>query len=395
MTLPRTDTPRPGNRTEARVAAVFGIVCLLAAAWLLAGMRGELGEERDFRAAVTCAPGAQKKDCLQTVAARIDRADGVTRRRTPSYWLYVTGTDGSSSRTRLQGSPEGPPSARPGTKVEVTYWRDRIRYVDFPSTRLPTNADPRDGYRLFCALGLGLAFLGAAFLWGCCWTSPRRSWAPLRAYPWQAAVSAVGALCLTLLGADAPWVTSDAGSAFRLIAVGVPVVLLVCLAAATLLKRRQSGDDTIALTPSVPVAEEILVGRVLGTTPYADSGGGFLVAGPACPASTPDPTGSAHRREVPRTLTPVRVRPPYRTDPADRPDHGGRALVLECEDNGEEVLIVTRRRHMPKVLGALQRTPAPGPPQPSPRSGKEPGRRGHRGTPAGHMRFGGSDTRSA
>ncbi|MFJ3702478.1 MULTISPECIES: hypothetical protein [Streptomyces] len=352
------------NRPATRGAAVFGAVCLLVAAWLLlVGTPGALADERDFRAAVACPPGAQGTrgaDCLRTAAAHIDRADEVQGRKTPTYWLYLTESDGTSSRTRLHGSPREAPLAEPGTKVEVTYWRSQIRYVDFSSTRLSTNADPRGDYRLLCSLGLGLAFYGTAFLWGWYWMS-RRSPPTLRAYPWQAAVTTTGALLLTLLGAVAPWFTGSIQAAFRLVASGTVVVLIACLTAAVVLKRRQHGDDTIGLTPAVPIEEEVIGGRVLGSTPYADSGGGFLVVGPGYLASTPDPTGSAYRREVPDTLTPVRVRPPYTTDPADRPDYGGRALVLECEDNGEEVLVVTRNKHMPTILGALRHPRTDGP----------------------------------
>ncbi|MFD8590332.1 hypothetical protein ACFV1B_12430 [Streptomyces sp. NPDC059637] len=44
--------------------------------------------------------------------------------------------------------------------------------------------------------------------------------------------------------------------------------------------------------------------------------------------------------------------------PTGSPDHGGRAPVLECEDNGVPVLVVTRREDMPLVLGALRPAPS-------------------------------------
>ncbi|MFF0075208.1 hypothetical protein [Streptomyces sp. NPDC005494] len=354
MTLAKNGSPSPGSPGTTRAAAVTGTLCVLAAAWLLLiTTRAELAEGHDFRAAATCAPNDQGDDCLRTAPARIERTHVVSGRKTPMYWLYVTEADGSSTRTRIDGSPQEPPHARKGAHVEVTYWRGQIRFVDFGTTHRYTNADPRDDYRLASSSGLGLAFYGTLALWGAYWMS-RRSWTSLRAYPWQAALPVGGGLALTLLGMAAPFVTDGIGPALRLVALGTIVVLLVSLALAPFLKRRQAGDDTVTLTPCPLLKEKVFPGRVMGGTPYADSGGGFLVAGPGCLASTPDPTGSAYRREVPHTLTPVRVRPPYRTDPADRPDHGGRALVLECEDNGEAVLVVTHRKHMPLVLGALR-----------------------------------------
>ncbi|MBC9730621.1 hypothetical protein [Streptomyces sp. TRM68367] len=109
------------------------------------------------------------------------------------------------------------------------------------------------------------------------------------------------------------------------------------------------------MTPKVPGTERRFSGAIIGDKPYAGRGG-LLLVGPGYLASTPDPTGVAFRREVPPTLTPLRVRPPYWTDPDERPDYTGRVQVLECEDNGVPVLIATHRKHMPWVLGALKPT---------------------------------------
>ncbi|MFI7285314.1 hypothetical protein ACIBRY_01370 [Streptomyces anulatus] len=56
--------------------------------------------------------------------------------------------------------------------------------------------------------------------------------------------------------------------------------------------------------------------------------------------------------------SPPRSCPPYLTDPTSRPDHDGRAVVLECEDNGVPVLVVTRKKGAPAVLGAPGPVPA-------------------------------------
>ncbi|MBT2396086.1 hypothetical protein [Streptomyces sp. ISL-100] len=362
MTLATTDVPHPKIRMARRLAAGMGSVCVLVAAWLLlVTMSGALDQERAFKAAVSCAPGDRDDDCLWTVAARIDRTEPLKRRKSSSYWLYVAKADGTSSRTRFKGSPQEPPIAHVGGTVEVTYWRGQIRYVDFESARRYTTADPRGDYKLFCAWGLAIGFQGLAYLWCWYWWA-RRSHVSVRASPWQLGVPLVGALCLTGIGAAATWPTDSPGAALRFVALCTPVVLAGCSVAALVLWRRQRGDDTIALTPSVPATEQCFLGMILGEIPYAGSGG-YLVAGPGCLASTPDPTGAFFRREAPHSLTPLRVRPPYWTDPA-HPDYDGRALVLECEDNGVPVFIVTHRKKMPWVLGALQPIPATNPPRP-------------------------------
>lgn len=347
-------------------AAVIGSVCVLVAAWLLlVTMRGALSDGRAFRAAVSCASdgdvaGGRDDGCLRTVAARIDRTERVEGRKTPTYWLYVIEADGTSSRTRLGGRPPEPPTAWEGTRVEATYWRGQIRYVDFESVRRYTTADPRDDYKLFCAWGLAVGLYGTGFLWGWYWWA-RHSRVSSRAYPWQVGVPLVGSMGLAVVGGIAPWLTDSPGAALRLVGLCALAVVAACSVAALFLWRSQRGDDTVALTPSVPATERSFPGRIL--VPYAVQGG-YLVAGPAYLASTPDPTGAAFRREVPHTLTPLRVRPPYWTDPDGRPDYDGSALVLECEDNGVPVLIVTHRKNMPWVRGALQPAPSANPPRP-------------------------------
>ncbi|MGY3681446.1 hypothetical protein [Streptomyces sp. TE33382] len=355
---PPMSPPRPMSRTAIRAAAAFVTVSVLVAAWLLlVTVPGALAEERAFRTAATCAADDSHDDghddgCLRTVEARIDRADRVTGRKTPLYWLYVTDADGTSTRTRLTGSPQEHPVARPGARVEVTYWRGQIRYVDFESTRRYTNADPRGDYRLPCSIGLGLGFYVTVLPAGML-VAYRRSLVSARVYSWQINLVVLGSFCLTLVAAAAPWLTDSAGAALLLTGLAVPAALAVGTVAALFLRRRQKDDDTIAVTPSVPAREHVFPGTVLGDVPYA-GGGGYLVAGPAHLSSTPDPAGAAFRRETPPTLTPVRVRPPYLTDPG-RPDHT--CLVLECEDDGVPVLVVTRRKTMPWVLGALRTPP--------------------------------------
>lgn len=347
---PSSPQTRTQNRATMRRAAVIGSLCALVAAWLLlVNVRGAVDDERAFRAAVGCDSG---DNCLRTTQARVDRTERVEGKKTASYFLYVTEADGTTSGPRLWGSPSDPPAATKGTAVEVTYWRGEIRYVDFDSTRRYTTADPRGDYRPFASFGLAVGVFGAGVLWVWYWWA-RHSRSTVRADPWQVGVPVTGAVVLTLPGAGTPWVTDSFGSALRLLGLCSLVVLVGCSAAALILRRRRRGDDTIAMTPSVPTEERILPGRIVGEVPYATQG--FLVAGPTSLWSTPDPTGAAFRRRIPGTLTPVRVRPPYWRDP-DHLNYGSKSVVLECEDTGRPVLVVTDRKNMPWLLGTLGST---------------------------------------
>ncbi|MFJ9885846.1 hypothetical protein ACIQRW_08290 [Streptomyces sp. NPDC091287] len=103
----------------------------------------------------------------------LDRTEKETGRKTPSYWLYLTEADGTSTRTRIESNLERLPAARPGANIEVTYWQDQIRYVDFGPDRRYTNADPRESFRMPLAIGLLLGVLGAMFLTAAAWRSRR------------------------------------------------------------------------------------------------------------------------------------------------------------------------------------------------------------------------------
>ncbi|WP_175407777.1 hypothetical protein [Streptomyces sp. TRM64462] len=342
-----------------RPAMVIGIALLLAATWLLAfPLRGALDDARALRAAVPCAsPDGPDSDCLRTVTARVDHVEKANlQHRKATYWLRLTEADGTSSRTRLRGLPQ-PTAAWAGARVEVTYWQGQIRYVESGSTRRWTTADPRDDYKIYATWGWGTGFFGLGFLWSAYWWA-RHSKVTLRASPWQVVLPLVAALCLAGFGALAPWITDSMAAAWGLVAVGALVAVAVCAVAALVLRRRpDTGDDTVHLPPSVPTAEQVFKGSVHGEVPYGKGGGGWLVAGPGCLATTPDPTGAFARRAVPRTLTPLRARPPYWTDPGAGLAFDGESLVLECEDNGVPVLVITHRTDMPSVLGALQPTP--------------------------------------
>lgn len=377
MLVPTTTTAAQLRSTDRAVARGFGAftgtVGVLVAAWLLLfSLPGALDRERDYRASPACTPAGDAPDrgaddCLLTVPARIDRTAHYTGSRSVSYWMYLTEADGTSSRTRLEGSPESWPAARNGQRVDVTYWRGQIRYVDFESERRYTSADVRGDYRLHLAWGLVLGTQGVLHL-GLVYGGTRLTRASGRAHPWLVGTPVVGGFLLTAVGAAATFATGSAGAAFQVFGVSAAVLLGLCGVVALAVARRSRGDDTVAVEPSVPATEEVFPATIVGEVPYAGDagGGGHLVVSPADPAApagparlsaTTDPTGATHRREVPRTLTPVRVRPPYWSDYEHMDDARG-ALVLECEDEGVRVLVVTHRKHMPWLLGTLKPAPS-------------------------------------
>ncbi|MGW6010098.1 hypothetical protein [Streptomyces sp. NPDC055210] len=362
---------RSRNRGQLIGAAVVAAVCTLAAAWLLLiSTPAALGEGHAFKTASRCASdsGASdgsasddspsgsgvSDDCLRTVSARIDHTEHVQGRKTPSYRLYVVEADGTEGRATLGGDPSHRPVASPGADVRVTYWRGQIRYVDLATGRKYSHADPRDDYKVVATPGLAIGFYGAGFLWCWFWMA-LHSRVARRAHPWDIGLPFLAAVCLALVGALAPWATDDMGAALLLVAQATVVAVVVCVVTAVFLRRRSRGDDTIDMPPSVPTEEQHFPGRIVGEVPYAEHGT-HLLAAAGLLATTMGHPGAAHRRAVPRTLTPLRVRHPYWSDPSP-PGLRGRTCVLECEDGGVPVLIVTDRQRMPWVLGAL--TPRP------------------------------------
>jgi hypothetical protein len=161
-----SDEATPAGPGPVRVYLAVGILFSLVAAWLLLlTTPGARDDERAFTTAAACgAPGRGDSDCLRTVKAVIDRTEKETMSKTPSYWLYITEADGTSTRTRINSSPELLPAARPGASIEVAYWQGQIRYVDFASDRRYTNADPRGAFQMPLTVGLIVGIFGAMLL---------------------------------------------------------------------------------------------------------------------------------------------------------------------------------------------------------------------------------------
>ncbi|MFE7481775.1 hypothetical protein [Streptomyces sp. NPDC057552] len=376
MTPKRNVPPIPKLRMAMLGTLAVAGVCMLIAVWLiLVTTPGAQAEERAFKEATSCSSSrgdargnardgqAGNDDCLRTVPAVIDSLDKIEG-RSPNFWLNITEADGTSTRTRLAGTPAHRTVAHPGAEIEVTYWRGQIRYVDFESVRRSTKADVRGDYRLPLTSGLGLGAFGvmiASSALVTLWTGRRSP----RVYTWQTNLALTGGLCLTVAGAVAPWPTHDIGGALHLLGLSTLVVLAGCAVAAPILWWRNRGDDTIAMEPAVLTEKKVVTGAILGDVPYASNAYSVssvsLIAAPGSLETALDPVSLFHHKKIPNTLTPLRLRPPYLTDPPGRPDYRGRAVVLECEDGGVPVLIVTEKKDMPVVLGALGPMPVPVP----------------------------------
>lgn len=165
----------------------------------------------------------------------------------------------------------------------------------------------------------------------------------------------MGTTVLGLAGGLLPWFTH--GWRVALLAYGVvgAVAVTACALTAVGLHRANARKttDTITIASVVPDEEAVFPGIVRGDVPYGGAlGGGYLIAAADGLSIIPDPNYRIHPKVVPATLEPLRVRPPYRTDPKGL-DVDNTCLVLECQDGDTPVYVAAARESMPLVLGAL------------------------------------------
>ncbi|MEU9096716.1 hypothetical protein [Streptomyces sp. NPDC048361] len=336
--------------------AVIGAALVLAAAWLLlVTVPRTLDTERAFSAAADCRTAQVSTECRRTVRATVTSVTADHKHRSTDYWLGLGHVQKPPavrppSRVKMEGRTPVFAAVRPGSALHLTYWRGEIRYVDHQGLRQYTAADPRGGYRLPFAAALVLLSVGGACLRTAQCGARRRTAEPAGHEPWRLTVPLASVLLICCFAFATPWGTGGVPTALLLTAVGAVPVLA---GAAWLTRRRhRRTTDTIRVAPLAPLADECFPGRVLGDVPYSHEGFGYLVAGPGLLAATPDPAGRIARRPVPRTLTAVRVRPPYWTDPGPSPAPGSQ--VVECRDGATPVYVVTHHVYVSRVLGALR-----------------------------------------
>ncbi|MEV5940377.1 hypothetical protein [Streptomyces sp. NPDC051994] len=350
--------PQRRNGPAALVAAVLGAVLVLGACWLLlVVVPGALDEEKAFVVATGCPLARVSAECRHTVTATVTSVVADQKHRSTYYWLgFDPVPNGQKAlaplRVKMDGRTPVFAAVEPGAIAQLTYWHGEIRYVEYRDLRQYTSSDPRGGYRLPFAAALVLIFLGGAALRGAHWWAGRAG-EPAAPEPWRLAVPLVSALLLACCAFGTPWVAGGVPTALLLTAAGAVPVL--AWAAWLTRRHRRRTTDTIRVAPLMPATPGCFPGRVLGEVPYAHEGFGYLVAAPGLLAATPDPTGRFARHPVPRTLTPIRVRPPYWTDPGPRPAPGSQ--VVECRDGATPVYVVTEKRYTAWVLGALVRCP--------------------------------------
>ncbi|WP_189968717.1 hypothetical protein [Streptomyces violascens] len=332
----------------------IGTALLLVMVWLLlVPMPERLDTERAFRAARDCAPGTTATDCLHSVPAVIER----TREKggkTPSHWMYVKTAEGDRPALYFKGDQRSTFEGLAGKRIHVTYWEGSVRYIDWADARWYTAADPRGAYRPFLAWGLALGSAGLGLILIGLWWARGYATTRLR-YPWQQGIAVVGTGILGLAGGLLPWLVHGWRAALLAYGVAGAVVAAGCAFAAAVLHRvnARKTTDTVDIEPVIPADETILAGIVRGDVPYGGVlGGGYLMADAEGLSIIPDPNYRNHPKLIPATLEPLRVRPPYRTDPEGL-DLGDVCLVLECRDGDTPVYVAATRESMPLVLGAL------------------------------------------
>ncbi|MFF3979162.1 hypothetical protein [Streptomyces sp. NPDC001828] len=378
------------DRSAALARAAIGVALLLVAGWLLlVTVPHALDVERAFAAAGDCPVAEVSTECRHTVEATVTSTAADHQHRSTYYWLglgHVQDGPGALPGRLKTSPPMHPPGravaapprrvkmdgrtpvfavVRPGAALQLTYWRGEIRYVEFRGMRQYTTADPRGGYRLPLAAALFLLSVGGACLRsGYC--SARRatgstgsadavgaagSAGSVPQETWRIIVPLAAVLLIACFAFGTPWATGGVPTAVLLTAVGAVPVLTG--AAWVTHRRRHRTTDTIRVAPLSPSVEECFPGTIRGEVPYSHEEFGYLVAAPGLLASTPDPFGRLARVPVPRSLTVVRVRPPYWTDPGPRPAPGSQ--VVECRDGTTPVYVVTEHCYSAWVLGALRR----------------------------------------
>ncbi|MFI0780088.1 hypothetical protein [Streptomyces sp. NPDC021212] len=336
-------------------ATVVGLLCVLLSAGLFATVPGALADARAYAAAPACAGGTRPDACTVTVPATVEGTEGEPRGKSVRHWLLVTerGSD-TERRVRMAGSRPVYDAVRTGDEVTLTYWRGEIRTVRFGAAAQETHASPADDWRLPTAFGLlALPFGLAMLLTG--WAYRHRRPSAARTVPWVSTVGLVAGALLSCVGSLGGMLGGSVRDAFMITAAGIPpAVGLAALYAWWSRRRAVRAADTSDIV-ALPATERRCVrASVHGDVPYSGHGCDHVVIGDGRPAATPDPTGHFARRTLPETLTMRHVRGLGPDDPTDwHKSYEYDGLVIECQDGDRPVLVVTRRRDAPWILGAL------------------------------------------
>ncbi|MEU4658268.1 hypothetical protein AB0G32_30795 [Streptomyces sp. NPDC023723] len=363
--------PRPSRTWQAALPAVLGLLLLLVSGWLFSTVPDRQAEERAYAAATACPAGGgdtRADDCTTSVPASVERKEREDARGADKDWLHLVVSGSDTARRVRMDHADGPVyrSVEPGDRVTVTYWRGEIRAVSAGDLREATHAAPRGGWRMPLGIALALLPVAVMLLWLGWWARYRlRRGTPPSRYMWvvagawgAAVLWAVWALFASTLGSGVPGVLLAA-------AYGAPGAVAVSGLSVWLGARRlRAADETGDIVAVAPGGRQVVAASVRGDVPYAVAGYTFLVVGDGRPAATADPAGRFARKELPETLSVEGVRG-FRMsqDPEDWfTTYKWTGVAIECRDGEKTVLVATRRRDAPVVLGALRAdvTPAAG-----------------------------------
>ncbi len=356
--------PRARRAWEWRLPAGFGLLCLLLSAGLFATVPGALADKRAYAAAPACPGGTRSDACTVTVPATVEGTEDESSGKSVHYWLLATerGSD-AVRRVRMAGSRPVYDAVRAGDEVTLTYWRGEIRTVRFGAAAQETHASPTDDWRLPTAFGLLALPFGLAMLLTGLVHRYRRPFA-MWTTSWPLTMGLVTSILLSCIGPLGAMVGGGVQDAFLITAAGIPpAVGLAALYAWWFRRRTVRAADTSDIVALPATERQCVRASVHGDVPYSGGGCDHVVIGDGRPAVTPDPTGRFALRTLPETLTVRRVRGLRPDDPADWYGiYKYDGVVIECRDGDRPVLVVTGRRDVPWILGALVRpTPSPGP----------------------------------
>jgi hypothetical protein len=347
------------------VAAGLGALLLLLSAVLFWTVPGRIAEKDAFLSAPACPAGTSSGGaCRAAVAARVRESVEVHEKRSPDYYLVVA-ERGSGTVRRLHMAGRTPVFAavRPGDTVVLASWHGAVRTVRFGGAVQDTRLSPVDDWRLPLGAGLAVLPLGLLLLWSA-WALPRHRDAGRRTWPWRPAGFWAGGAVLSLGGLLAGLGGEDVPQALLITGVSaVPAAGAGALFVWWLRRRMRRAADVRDVVPVVPVRRLCVGASVRGEVPYSVYGFGYLVVGDGPPAATPDPTGRVALRPLPPSLVVRGVRSFLPDDPEEwLGSYAYDGIVVECRDgdgpDAEPVLVATRRRDAPLVLGALTGAPA-------------------------------------
>lgn len=348
--------PKASRRRELRWWVRGGMLLLLVSACLFAVTAWTLASARAYATAPVCPTGTRLDTCTTTARATVEGTDSEVWGKGKRYYVRLT-EQGSPEEQHVLMAGSGPVvgMVSPGDTVTLTYWQGEIARLRSGSLVQETKASPADDWRLptvfaLFALPPGLGLLLA---WRLELRRPRSMVPGLSMVVLVTACFVAGVAPLGAMGGE------SASTALLVTAAAVPPsVIGAALVVWWVRRRMRRAQDTGDIVPVLPTHRQTLGAVVHGDVPYSVDGFGLLVVGDGRPAATPDPTGRFARRVLPESLVVERCRALRSDDPPEwfsAYDVDG--VVVECRDGEQPVLVVTRRRDAPLVLGALGGAP--------------------------------------